>query len=66
VTKEHGIGEHFIFIAKYFPRTSVMPVVVRRKLHITHEEEEVAHVIASLTGKTLVLTSVDFSHHVDE
>ncbi len=31
-TTEHGIGEHFSFINRYFPGIPTMPIVVRRSL----------------------------------
>jgi hypothetical protein len=66
ITGEHGIGEHFGFINTYFPKVWVMPIVLRRKLIPGKEEQDIANVISWFTGKTLVLASVDFSHHVDE
>lgn len=65
-TWEHGIGEHFGFIDTYFPGGWVMPVVLRRVLTPWKNEQNIADTISSFSGKTLVLASVDFSHHVDE
>lgn len=66
VTGEHGIGEHFGFINTYFPNVGVVPVVLRRKLIPWKGEQDIADTISWFSGKTLVLASVDFSHHVDE
>lgn len=66
ITQEHGIGEHFYFLDRYFPNVWVMPIVLRRKLMPWVEELKISDTISAFTGNTLVLTSVDFSHHVDE
>ena len=65
-TEEHGIGEHFYFIHTYFSGTSVMPIVLRRTLVPGELETHISQVISWFSGTTLVLASVDFSHHVDE
>ena len=67
ITREHGIWEHIIRISKYFPSAKVMPVLLRRKLVPWMEEYSIANRIASLEdSRILVVTSVDFSHHVRE
>ena len=54
-------------IVKFFPDTTITPVVVKRKTHISQEEKDIAQIIGNLTDKKiLVIASVDFSHHVRE
>ena len=66
-TNEHGIGEHIIRIARFFPDAIVTPILVHPRENIVSDDEKVAHELASLSEKRiLVVASVDFSHHVRE
>lgn len=66
-TSEHGIGEHITRISHFFPNTLVTPIILRRKLSPWVEEKRLADIISHLPDeKILVITSVDFSHHVRE
>lgn len=65
-TKEHGLGEHFTFIKKIFPKANIFPIVVKPKKFI--EDTQLIETLNSYNfiGKTLIISSVDFSHYVDE
>lgn len=65
-TKEHGLGEHFTFIKKVFPKAEVFPIVVKPRKFIGNTE--VIELLSGykFKGKTLIIASVDFSHYVAE
>ena len=65
---EHGLGEHYIRMAKFFPETPVLPVVLRRWAKIRDTDREIADSLTDFAKnkKTLIVVSVDFSHHVRE
>lgn len=66
-TTEHGIGEHIKRIARFFPKSLVTPIILRRKITVWEAEKEIANTLANRSNKrVLVVTSVDFSHHVRE
>lgn len=65
---EHGLGEHIQRIVRYFPESTIVPLVVKRENHVTDLGRKIAKDILyfSKHKKTLVVISVDFSHHVPE
>lgn len=65
-TNEHGLGEHFTFIQKTFPQAHIFPIVVKPRKFI--ENTQLIDTLNSYNfiGKTLIISSVDFSHYVDE
>ena len=65
---EHGLGEHYIRMAKFFPETPVLPVVLRRWAKIRDTDREIADSLTDFAKnkKTLIVVSVDFSHHIRE
>ena len=65
-TTEHGLGNQFSFIQKYFPRAKIFPIVVKPRTFV--DDTEIIHMLSShhFVGKTVVLASVDFSHYTDE
>lgn len=66
-TREHGLGEHILRIARYFPEAKVSPIILRRKFGAWEWEKDIAKVISEIPDKrVLVIASVDFSHHVRE
>ncbi|PID84594.1 AmmeMemoRadiSam system protein B [Candidatus Gracilibacteria bacterium] len=67
-THEHGIGNHFPFIKKYFPsaRTSVLLFKIDTKLRKKHKQIIKELETYKLDGDTLFIASVDASHHTQE
>lgn len=65
-TKEHGLGEHFIFIHKILPQAKIFPIIIKPRKFI--ENTELISILNTykFKGKTLIIASVDFSHYVDE
>ena len=62
--KEHGIYNHMPFIARFFPGTKVVPIILKWK---TPEELRVrlADALNTLSDKdTVLIASVDFSHYI--
>lgn len=66
VLVDHGLGSHFPFIKRYFPESTVVPLLVNprsfqsfdlllKQLHELQDERE-----------TIVIASVDWSHYVSE
>ncbi len=66
ITKEHGLGEHFIFIKKIFPQAVIFPIVVKPRKFIGNTELINTLSGYNLQGKTIIIASVDFSHYVNE
>lgn len=67
-TIEHGLGEHITRIARYFPESTTVPIVVKRENIVTTLGENIAHDILRQNKykNVLIVVSVDFSHHVRE
>lgn len=65
---EHGLGEHFMRISKYFPNIPVMPMVISREAKISLTSEKLAENLTNFAKNfhTLFVISVDFSHHIRE
>lgn len=64
--KEHGIFNHLEFIERYFPDAEVVPIVIKNgaseKLFNFFTDE----FSGLLSGRVLVLASIDFSHYQAE
>lgn len=66
-TREHGLGEHILRIARYFPEASTSPLLLRRNLFPGIQEQNIEKILSEIPEKrVLVIASVDFSHHVRE
>ncbi len=66
--KEHGIGNHFQFIQKYFQKSSVYGIILKIETKETENLKLLEKILQSydFKGKTLFVASVDFSHHTNE
>ena len=64
VISEHGLGEHFRWINKYFPWTIVYPMVASPKA-MEYTSKQIAE-IQKLHWNILVIASVDFTHYLQE
>lgn len=62
--KEHGIFAHLSFIKKYFGSVPVVPIVLYPGTD-SAELEKLSEKILELSGSTLIVYSVDFSHTLD-
>ena len=63
-TNEHGIGEHFQWINKYFPNSEVLPIISP-----CFQLSAIENVLTNLKGlnwNILVIASVDFAHYQNE
>lgn len=63
-TNEHGIGEHFQWINKYFPNTEIIPVI--SPCFQLPAIKDVLPIIENLDWNILVIASVDFAHYQNE
>jgi AmmeMemoRadiSam system protein B len=61
---EHSISALVGFIKYYFPQAKILPIIVRRSVS-PEDAKKLGQVLHKNTGAdTLVLASVDFSHHL--
>ena len=63
-TNEHGIGEHFQWIKKYFPDSEVLPIIMP-SFNYTNAES-ILPIFNGISGNILVIASVDFAHYQNE
>lgn len=65
---EHGIGTHFEYIDKYFPKAKVYSAIIKREFSGFQNAEKMITFLEQeeFSGNTLFIWSVDFSHHVEE
>ena len=63
-TNEHGIGEHFQRINKYFPDTDVIPII--SPCFQLSAVKDILPKIEDLDWNILVIASVDFAHYQNE
>ena len=63
-TNEHGIGEHFQWINKYFPNTDIIPII--SPCFQIYAVKDVLPKIEDLDWNILVISSVDFAHYQNE
>lgn len=66
ILPDHGIGAHFQFIKHYFPRATIIPVLVQ-----THDDdnlETLAQALSDLSTReeSIIIGSVDWSHYLAE
>ena len=63
-TKEHGIGEHFQWLNKYFPNTDIIPVI--SPCFQFSAIKDILLRVENLDWNILVIASVDFAHYQNE
>ena len=63
-TDEHGIGEHFQWIDKYFPDSEIIPLV--SPCFQFSATEDILPKLENLNWNILVIASVDFAHYQNE
>lgn len=63
-TNEHGIGEHFQWINKYFPDTKIIPVI--SPCFQLPAIKDILLIVENLDWNILVIASVDFAHYQNE
>lgn len=61
---DHGIGEHFQFIDRYFSGITVYPLLVDL-YNINWTDQIISDLLWMIDGQTLIIFSIDFSHHND-
>ncbi len=66
MVQDHGIGEHFSMIQEFFPQTSVAGILLKIDPNVTEKLDSLLQKIQADTIPTLVIASVDFSHHVPD
>ena len=64
--QEHGLGEQFRFIQKFFPQAKILPIVLTPRKFADNDALITALQSHPFVGTTLFLASVDFSHYTDE
>lgn len=62
--KEHGIAALLPFIAHFFPKAQVLPIVVSVESHRAAWDQAVAILRPLLGPDTLIIQSTDFSHYL--
>ncbi len=67
-TREHGIGNHFAFIKKYFPNTKTSVLLLKIDMRFAKRHEEMVEKLQkyNFDGDTLFIASIDASHHTQE
>lgn len=63
-TKDHGLWEHFKWLNEYYPWVKIIPLVLPS--HQMNHSKGIVQWIKTLPWKTLVISSVDFSHYKSE
>ena len=63
-TNEHGIGEHFQWINKYFPDTEIIPVI--SPCFQLSAVKDVLSIFENLNWNILAIASIDFAHYQNE
>lgn len=63
-TNEHGIGEHFQWINKYFPNTEIIPLI--SPCFQLSAVKDILPRIENLDWNVLFIASVDFAHYQNE
>lgn len=62
---EHGIGVHMPYTAKYFPDTTVVPIIAQSFAGET-TARSVINVLRQQEKNILLISSIDFSHYLPE
>lgn len=68
-SREHGVFTHYQFLKKYFPDAQIVPIIIKRHTPekvLDNLAEELEALINGDEGRTLILTSLDFSHYTSE
>jgi poly-gamma-glutamate synthesis protein (capsule biosynthesis protein) len=66
--QEHGIGNHFLFLNKYFSKSKIYSVIVNPVSRDKESQKKLSDFLLeyNFSWDTLFVASVDFSHHVNE
>ncbi len=64
--KEHSISALVGFIKYYLPETKIVPIILKRNTSVKKAEKLAAAFDEILPKKSIVIASVDFSHHLTE
>lgn len=64
--KEHGIYNHLPFLKKYFPRASLIPIIIKLQTPENRLEMLISDLQKIITTDTLIIASVDFTHYESE
>lgn len=64
INRDHGITNLLPFLKKYFPESAILPIIISSKTSKEEVEKliKTIHVYASF--QTIIIASVDFSHHL--
>lgn len=62
--REHSISVEAGFIKYYFPQARIVPVIIKHNVSKTKIQKLAQNLISLLPEDSIVLASVDFSHHV--
>ncbi|MBD3300000.1 MAG: AmmeMemoRadiSam system protein B [Candidatus Moranbacteria bacterium] len=65
-THEHSIASPMGFINYYQPQAEVVPIILKKSVDIQSLDKLVQSLDRHLSKNTLVIASVDFSHHLNE
>ncbi|MEI6710969.1 MAG: AmmeMemoRadiSam system protein B [bacterium] len=66
MVQDHGLGEHFSMIQESFPNIPVAGILLKIDPNVTEKMDSLLQKIQKDNIPTLVIASVDFSHHVPE
>jgi len=62
---EHSIGAHMPFIARLYPETPVVPVLIRQTAR-DRDVQELVQELSKLDENVLFIASIDFSHYLSQ
>jgi AmmeMemoRadiSam system protein B len=64
LSREHSVGTHMPFIRHYLPEARVVPLILHHGVSLEEVDELLTALEPYLGEKTLILSSVDFSHYL--
>ncbi len=61
---EHSVGSQILVISKIFPNAKVTPVILRSDTSAPESDKLAEFLAGKIDEKTVIITSVDFSHYL--
>jgi AmmeMemoRadiSam system protein B len=61
---EHGIAALLPFVAHFFPKARIVPIVISPNAAKADWEQAISRLLPLVTSRTLVVQSTDFSHYL--
>jgi AmmeMemoRadiSam system protein B len=64
LTQEHSVAGLMPFIRYYLPDSTVVPIIVSKKMALPEQEKLSQAIFSQLDSSTIVIASIDFSHNL--